>query len=187
MKKCKCGCGRNTKIILHTHVKDGRIRGNYNDYIHGHNGNGLSGKTMEMVYGKKKASRIKNQIKKTLQYKIKEGVVKKSYLTIGNGRGMNKLETYFYNKFLNSSWKYNYAIGIKPQIKRYPRNYKVDFYNEKLNICVEIDGKIHNTEKQKILDRKKTDMLRSRGFYVIRLSESDILKMTKKEFLKWLY
>ena len=36
MKLCKCGCGEITKRIVKTSTKDGRIKGEYNDFIHGH-------------------------------------------------------------------------------------------------------------------------------------------------------
>jgi hypothetical protein len=36
MKFCKCGCGQITKMITKTSSKDGRIKGEYNDYIHNH-------------------------------------------------------------------------------------------------------------------------------------------------------
>jgi len=36
-KLCKCGCGRQTNIIKKTKKKKGRIKGEYNDYISGHN------------------------------------------------------------------------------------------------------------------------------------------------------
>ena len=34
---CKCGCGNKTSIITKTNIKQGRIKGNYNIFIAGHN------------------------------------------------------------------------------------------------------------------------------------------------------
>jgi len=36
-KLCKCGCGKLTKMITHTHKKQGKFKGDYNDYLIGHN------------------------------------------------------------------------------------------------------------------------------------------------------
>jgi hypothetical protein len=34
---CKCGCGEQTKSITKTNVKQGRVRGRWNDFVWGHN------------------------------------------------------------------------------------------------------------------------------------------------------
>lgn len=144
--------------------------------------------TMLEQYGLEKTNTIKASIKNTLQKGIKDGRVKKSFLTIGNGRGMSTLEKYVYFKYLDGDWKFNYAIGIKPSVVGYPRNYKIDFYNEKLKIGIEIDGKIHQYIERKLADTKKIDFLNNRGYKIIRITEHDIHinNWNKEDFKKWL-
>ena len=43
-KKCKCGCGQDTKIITKTSKLLNRTKGEYNNYIHGHNRQFKTGK-----------------------------------------------------------------------------------------------------------------------------------------------
>jgi len=40
MRLCACGCGQYTNIIKETNMREGRIKGEYNIYINGHNGRG---------------------------------------------------------------------------------------------------------------------------------------------------
>lgn len=55
MRICKCGCGQPTKIITHTHNKSGRIKGEYNEFITGHNSKGknnpVRGKSRPDMFG----------------------------------------------------------------------------------------------------------------------------------------
>lgn len=43
MKLCECGCGRSTAIILLTDTRKGRIKGEYNRFVTGHNNRGKRG------------------------------------------------------------------------------------------------------------------------------------------------
>lgn len=50
-KKCKCGCGKETSVISKTNLPQGRVKGEYNDYVKGHNRQFKSGKENPQ-YGK---------------------------------------------------------------------------------------------------------------------------------------
>ena len=133
---------------------------------------------------------IKEKIGKTVSRGIKEGRIPNSFLKVGNGKGMSKLEKYFYNTFLDKSWYYNYAIGSgKGGYKKYGFvNYKIDFYNEKLQVGIEVDGKgIHDSVKQKKLDVKKNKLLVKLGYKILRLDEKTLKSFnTKEDFEKWM-
>lgn len=148
---------------------------------------GKKGIPMTKLYGVKKANRVKRQISKTLKKRINTGEIKKSFLLIGNGKGMSRLETFCYDNFLDSTWIFNYGIGIKPRIGGYPNAYKIDFYNTKLNIGLEVDGKMHLVKKQQELDAKKTKFLNSRGYRILRITELELtLLKNKTEFNDWI-
>jgi len=50
-----------------------------------------------------------------------------------------------------------------------------DFYHPILRVCVEIDGSVHSTERQKAKDEVKDERLRSRGYRVIRISNYRVM------------
>lgn len=143
--------------------------------------------SMVKRYGNIKAKNIKKKISRTLKRKIDEGLIKKSYLTIGNGRGLSTLEKIFYNTFLNELWVFNYAIGIKPHISGYPNTYKIDFFNPALNKGIEVDGKIHKLKSRQESDKKKMLFLKSRGYNIRRINEEQIsLLKSNGKFEEWL-
>ena len=61
-------------------------------------------------------------------------------------------------KYLGLKFRRQHQIGL----------YIVDFYCDALKLIIEIDGGIHLTEKQKIIDGNRTDYLKNEGFSVIR-------------------
>lgn len=72
---------------------------------------------------------------------------------------------------------YNYSISVRSmQIKyperHYPTNYKPDFTNTNLKLCIEIDGPNHKFTMDK--DNKKDECLKELGYTVYRFTHEDI-------------
>lgn len=56
-----------------------------------------------------------------------------------------------------------------------PRHYKADFANPETRVVVEIDGPSHRPLERKALDSKKTAVLESLGWRVVRIEHGQIL------------
>jgi very-short-patch-repair endonuclease len=50
----------------------------------------------------------------------------------------------------------------------------VDFFCCELNLCVEIDGDVHNDDYQREYDKEKDDILSQNGLKVIRIKNEDL-------------
>lgn len=61
------------------------------------------------------------------------------------------------------------------------KKFTVDFYNPVTKEAVEIDGKSHNTEYQKILDKLKYYFLKEKGITLLRIKNEDVEELYKKE------
>lgn len=74
---------------------------------------------------------------------------------------------------------FNYAIGTKearlafPE-ENYAKNYKPDFVNLSLKICIEIDGDSHNCDAAHEIDMKKERCLAYYGFKVYRFTNEQV-------------
>ncbi len=61
--------------------------------------------------------------------------------------------------------------------RQFPINkYIADFYCHEEKVIIEIDGGIHNTEAQKIIDSQKTQTLENLGYKVIRFTNKDVIE-----------
>lgn len=105
----------------------------------------------------------------------------------GNGK-VSEYERKVYKDLTDNGFLYNYAIPTGYArcafpLKRYAKNYKPDFVNLVKKICIEIDGKSHESEQVKQLDRKKEECLTFLGFKIIRFTHEQI---DKGEFKSWL-
>ena len=67
--------------------------------------------------------------------------------------------------------------------------YFIDVYIKKPHkICVEIDGKYHESEQQQSKDRRKDWILRNKkGFKVVRITNDKVSKMTYKEIVEYIF
>jgi very-short-patch-repair endonuclease len=54
------------------------------------------------------------------------------------------------------------------------RNYIADFYCHKANLVIEVDGKIHETEKQMERDREKTAAIEEIGCRILRFTNDEV-------------
>lgn len=57
------------------------------------------------------------------------------------------------------------------------RNYIADFYCHKVNLVIEVDGKIHETEKQMIHDKDRTAAIEELGCRVLRFTNDDVFNV----------
>ena len=77
-------------------------------------------------------------------------------------------ESILWNKLRNSK-----LAGIKFRRQEPIGNYIVDFISFEINLIIEIDGSIH--EKQKDYDKFRTSYLQDIGFYEIRFKNEQII------------
>lgn len=80
---------------------------------------------------------------------------------------------------LGKEWKAELAIPTRIAKQKgmlHPTHYKVDIGHPVLRIAIEVDGVCHSTKRVKILDRKKTDLLESFGWTVLRFKNEEIIR-----------
>lgn len=128
-------------------------------------------------------------IEKAVSTRLKNGSYRNNY-KYGNGK-ISEYEQKYFDKFTKLGFVYNFAIPTKVAKRAFPEdrfadNYKPDFVNLKSKVCVEIDGKTHESAEQKKLDAKKDKCLKFLGFTVVRFSHNDIDAGKLEEWLnKW--
>ncbi|MCX6825277.1 MAG: membrane protein insertion efficiency factor YidD [candidate division SR1 bacterium] len=72
------------------------------------------------------------------------------------------------------------VLGMKRR-RQFPINkYIADFYNEEYKIILEIDGGIHDTEEQKIIDKERNQTLEHLGYKVLRCKNEDVFDNLEK-------
>lgn len=99
----------------------------------------------------------------------------------GNGR-VNELQNEFLESLKTSTgdnnWKKEFVIitGKGWINKGCPNHYKVDICNDNLKIAIELDGGSHNDIISIRKDNRKDDFLKSKGFFVKRIKNKDLVK-----------
>ncbi len=83
-------------------------------------------------------------------------------------KSMTKEERHLWYDFLKT-----YPIPIHRQYAF--GNYIVDFYCHKAKLVIELDGSQHCTPEGIEYDQKRTDYLQSKGLYVVRVSNLDVM------------
>jgi len=98
----------------------------------------------------------------------------------GNGRGNTVEQQLLYDELIkiNKSFVCEYIFKTKEfnLNKIYPNHYKIDIASKELMLAIEVDGRTHNNNKVKECDKKKTNLLISQGWRVLRLSNLQIQK-----------
>lgn len=98
----------------------------------------------------------------------------------GNGKGNTKEQQLLYDELIkiNKLFVCEYIFKTKGlnDEKIYPTHYKIDIALEELKLAIEIDGTSHNSLKVKECDKKKTNLLISQEWKVLRLSNLQIQK-----------
>jgi len=73
--------------------------------------------------------------------------------------------------------------------RQYPllKKYIVDFYIPKLKLVIEVDGMDHLITQKRIADRKRDEELFSKGYYVVRVKNEDVIKRPKEVLKRILF
>lgn len=90
---------------------------------------------------------------------------------------LNKIspaETHFENLLLDA---HIYFRREKCNFRRNTRWSYFDYYLPYYKIFIEIDGKSHDTDEQKLIDKEKEDVIKRRQSYLLRIKNEDVLKM----------
>ena len=96
-----------------------------------------------------------------------DGIIRQRAQTLR--KNMTKEERHLWYDFLKA-----YPIQFKRQ---YPiGNYVVDFYCYKARLVVELDGSQHCEPEAISYDQKRTQFLRQKGRYILRISNLDVMK-----------
>ena len=82
---------------------------------------------------------------------------------------MTKEERHLWYDFLK-----NYPVPFHRQYSF--ENYIVDFYCHQAALVLELDGSQHCSPEEIEYDRKRTDFLESKGLYVLRISNLDVMR-----------
>ena len=84
-------------------------------------------------------------------------------------RNMTREERHLWYDFLKT-----YPVQFHRQYSF--ENYIVDFYCHKARLVLELDGSQHCEPMDMEYDRKRTDFLESKGLYVLRISNLDVMR-----------
>lgn len=102
----------------------------------------------------------------------------------GNGT-ISSAEAILKEQLIPLGFEYNKAINTRfmrekfPE-RRYASNYKPDFLNPYIRLCVEVDGKAHNTTNVQMRDKKKEECLQGLGYTVIRFTNIQVINNTNE-------
>lgn len=66
--------------------------------------------------------------------------------------------------------------GVKFRRQHPLKKYAVDFYNDDLRLGIEVDGKYHESEAQKIKDAKREAVLERYGITLLRFTNEQVLQ-----------
>ena len=93
----------------------------------------------------------------------------------GNGRGPSPCEALLLERLPKDV--YNHKVLTKmPRDSGYPPCYKIDLAFPKLKVGLEVDGTSHQSEEGRIRDAKKTELLNSLGWTVLRVRNERVEK-----------
>ena len=120
----------------------------------------------------------KETVKKMKETKENNGTLHVFTNRGGNGK-VSKCESLLMDFCIANNFEYNkaintYSVRVANPEKHYAFNYKPDFVNFDLKLCIEIDGESHRRNKH--LDRKKEDCLATLGYKTIRFTNKIVLE-----------
>lgn len=84
------------------------------------------------------------------------------------------MEEYLWN-FLSNS-----RLGVRFKRQHPIGNYIADFYCHLIKLVIEIDGSVHNTEEQKLIDKEKDEFYQSVGIRVVRITNKTLNNSTEE-------
>jgi len=72
--------------------------------------------------------------------------------------------------------------GLKFRRQQIIDGFIVDFYCDKIGLCVEIDGSVHETKEQRKYDKLRDEAIALRGLKILRINNNDVLYNKDKIF-----
>ena len=126
--------------------------------------------------GKSCAKKLKNPMHSEASREKMVGTLKrighKPTVRGGNGKGLTNIQAKMLD-VLGTGWLAEYAEKThKSPAQGYPYSYKIDIANPILGIAIELDGASHQSAKRRAQDEKKDGLLRSLGWKVLRMSNT---------------
>jgi very-short-patch-repair endonuclease len=138
------------------------------------------------VLSSKRMTEKNPMLNKEVRKKVSDTLKKIGHKPIyqgGNGRGNTAEQKLLYDELIKikNGFVCEYIFKTKGLNKEriYPSHYKIDLALEESMLAIEIDGASHNSLKIKECDKKKTNLLISQGWKVLRLSNLQIQKELK--------
>lgn len=121
---------------------------------------------------------LKSQMSKTNEayhFEASKAMKGKGFSGIQGGNGkVNKLQKYLSER-IGKDWSEEYVIATTQEQKEKhnaSNHYKIDLFNSKLNIGIEIDGVSHGMKRKQKEDRKKENILSEFGIQIYRIKRS---------------
>jgi len=71
-------------------------------------------------------------------------------------------------------------FGLKFRRQQIIDGFIVDFYCDSIGLCIEIDGGVHDSEKQRDYDRLRDEAIALRKVRILRLSNDDVFSRKDK-------
>jgi hypothetical protein len=108
--------------------------------------------------------------------KMRQKLIGKTFLSRG-GNGKTTPQQELIYQMLGDGWIMELPIlttEVKQLFESLPPSYKVDIGNPNLKISIEIDGNSHKTKRWKYLDKRKTKVLNSLGWKVLRFWNEEV-------------
>jgi hypothetical protein len=109
--------------------------------------------------------------------KMRQKLIGRTFLSRGgNGKITPQQELLW--SLLGEGWEMELPIltkNVKTLFKSLPASYKVDIGNQEMKISIEVDGNSHKSKKWKFLDKRKTNVLNSLGWKVLRFWNEEVM------------
>jgi hypothetical protein len=109
--------------------------------------------------------------------KMRLKLIGRTFLSRG-GNGKLTEPQLILSKLLGDEWELELPIltnSVKEKFKSLPPSYRVDIGHRILKISIEIDGRTHEQKKWKFLDKRKTEVLNSLGWRVLRFWNKEVM------------
>lgn len=116
--------------------------------------------------------------------KMKKSLSGRTFLSRGGNGQLTKPQKKLFDKLMEYGFSYlytEYPISTKPVTGMFPSlppSYKVDIGFPKVKIAIEVDGNSHKSKKWKFLDKRKTEIISSMGWRVLRFTNEDVMSNT---------
>jgi hypothetical protein len=107
--------------------------------------------------------------------KMKESSKGRTYFSARGGNGQITKPQIVLHEATGLKMEYPVITSsVKALFPDVPHAYKVDLADAETKLAVEVDGESHNNPRQKSLDAKKTEVLNSLGWTVLRFTNEEV-------------